>query len=73
MSILAIVAVTTIDILERIFGTVELTGEQWAICLGLASSLLVVEEVIKVFLRRREQRAPGGTGPAVVTPLPAAA
>jgi Ca2+-transporting ATPase len=67
LSILAIIAVTTIDILERIFGTTELTGEQWAICLGLASSLLVIEEVIKFFLRRGEQPA-SASGVAVVTP-----
>jgi Ca2+-transporting ATPase len=53
VSILAIVAVTTIDILERIFGTSELNGEQWGICVAIAASLLVVEEVIKFFLRRR--------------------
>jgi Ca2+-transporting ATPase len=58
VSVLAIIAITTIDLLERIFGTTELTGEQWAICLGLAASLLVVEEVIKFFLRRRVVPAP---------------
>ena len=36
ISVLAIVAITTIDIFQRIFGTTELTGDQWAICLGLA-------------------------------------
>ena len=73
ISVLAIVAITTIDIFQRIFGTTELTGDQWAICLGLAASLLVIEEVIKFFLRRREPGAPSGTAPAVVTPLPATA
>jgi Ca2+-transporting ATPase len=67
VSVLAIVAVTTIDILERIFGTTELTGEQWAICLGIAASLVVVEEVIKLFLRRRDRQAPAAAT-AVVTP-----
>ena len=37
VSLLAIVAITTIDILERIFGTGRLTGEQWGICIGLAA------------------------------------
>ncbi len=70
---LFVTGVTTIDIFERVFGTTELTGDQWAICLGLAASLLVIEEVIKFFLRRREPGAPSGTAPAVVTPLPATA
>ena len=66
VSLLAIVAITTIDLLERIFGTGGLTGNQWAICIGLAASLLVVEEAIKFVLRRRQNLAP--TAPAVVTP-----
>ncbi|MFD7072869.1 cation-translocating P-type ATPase [Nocardioides sp. NPDC059952] len=53
VAVLAIVAITTIDLLERIFGTTELDGRQWGICIALAASLLVVEEVIKLFLRRR--------------------
>ena len=54
VSLLAIVAITTIDLLQRIFGTGGLTGNQWAICIGLAASLLVVEEAIKFVLRRRQ-------------------
>ncbi|HEX6149825.1 cation-transporting P-type ATPase [Nocardioides sp.] len=67
VALLAIIAVTTIDILERIFGTVELTAGQWAICLGLAASLVVVEEVIKLVLRHRHD-VDSGTAAAVVTP-----
>jgi len=58
ISLLAIVAITTIDILERIFGTGRLTGQQWLIAVGLALSLLVIEELIKLVLRRRMQPAP---------------
>jgi hypothetical protein len=32
---------------------VDLSLSQWAICAGIALTLLVVEEVIKLFLRRR--------------------
>jgi len=32
---------------------VDLTLGQWGICLGIALSLVVVEEVIKIFIRRR--------------------
>ena len=38
---------------QRLLGTVSLTGEQWLICIGAAIILLLVEEVIKFFLRRR--------------------
>ncbi|HEX4687446.1 MAG TPA: HAD-IC family P-type ATPase [Nocardioides sp.] len=50
---LAIVAVTGIGLLQRIFGTTSLTFGQWCICLALAATLIVVEEVIKWVLRRR--------------------
>ena len=52
-----LVAITTIDLLEKIFGTTELDGQQWGICIALAASLLVVEEAIKFFLRRGSRPA----------------
>jgi P-type Ca2+ transporter type 2C len=57
IALLAIIAVTTIDFLERIFGTVELNLAQWSICIGIAASLVVVEELIKVVIRRRTRRS----------------
>jgi Ca2+-transporting ATPase len=66
IALLAIIAVTTIDFLERIFGTAELNLSQWAICIGIALSLVVVEELIKLVLRRRVRgRAADQTEPAV--------
>ncbi len=53
VAVLAIVAITTINILERIFGTGELNAAQWGICIAIAASLLVVEEALKLVLRRR--------------------
>ena len=53
LAVLAIVAITTIDVLQRIFGTIELDGQQWGICVAIAMSLLLVEEVIKLVLRSR--------------------
>ncbi len=67
VALIAIVAVTTIDLLERIFGTTELTPGQWGICLGIAATLVLVEEVIKLVLRHRQDVGPG-TAAAVVTP-----
>ncbi len=54
LALLAMILVTTLGILQRIFSTVELGFNQWAICAGIALSLLVVEELIKLVLRRRK-------------------
>jgi Ca2+-transporting ATPase len=56
VSLLAIIAVTSLDVLQRIFGTTSLTFAQWSICVGLALTLVVVEEVIKLVLRLRRSR-----------------
>jgi Ca2+-transporting ATPase len=53
LALLAIILVTTIGILQKIFETVELSFSQWSICVGLAASLVVVEELIKLVIRRR--------------------
>jgi Ca2+-transporting ATPase len=60
LSILAIVLITSLDFLERIFNTTGLTFAQWCICIGIATSLVVVEELIKLVLRLRK--------PSVATP-----
>ncbi len=67
VSLLAILAVTTIGILERIVGTGSLTGREWGICVAIAASLLVVEELIKLVLRNRSR----ATAPVVPTPVSA--
>jgi Ca2+-transporting ATPase len=53
LALLAIILVTEIGFLQRVFSTVDLTLAQWGICTGTALSLVVVEEVIKFFIRRR--------------------
>jgi P-type Ca2+ transporter type 2C len=58
IALLAIIAVTAIGFLQRIVGTTSMTFSQWSICVGLAASLVVVEELIKAFIRRR-RRADG--------------
>ena len=57
LALLFIVAITTIHLLERIFGTTELTFDQWGICLAIAASFLVIEEATKFVLRRRTASA----------------
>jgi Ca2+-transporting ATPase len=66
ISLLAIIAITTITLLERIFDTGELSANQWSICIGLALSLVVIEEALKFVLRRRQPNAPA-PAPDVVT------
>ena len=44
--------VTTIPLLERIFDTVELTGDQWRVCLIVVVAYFVVAELGKLILRR---------------------
>ena len=53
----AMILVTEIGFLQRIFSMVDLTLAQWGICAGIALSLVVVEELIKVFLRRKARAA----------------
>ena len=53
VSLLAIILVTSLDILERIFDTAGLSFNQWCICVGIALSLVVVEEVVKLVIRGR--------------------
>ncbi|MFC4132307.1 cation-translocating P-type ATPase [Hamadaea flava] len=61
IALVAIIAVTAFDILNRIFGTTSLGGREWLISIGLAATLLVVEELIKVVVRRGMRTAPDAT------------
>jgi Ca2+-transporting ATPase len=56
IALLGIIAVTTIGFLQQIFGTVELSFSQWSICIGIAVSLVIVEELIKLVIRQRDRR-----------------
>jgi P-type Ca2+ transporter type 2C len=56
IALLAIIAATTIGFLQRILETVELNLSQWSICIGIAVALVVIEELIKLVLRRRDRR-----------------
>jgi Ca2+-transporting ATPase len=54
IALLAIVAVTAIGFLQRIVTTTSMSFSQWSICVGIAASLVVVEELIKFVIRRRD-------------------
>ena len=65
LALAATILVTEIGFLQRIFSMVDLTLAQWGICLGIALTLVVVEEVIKLFLRRQKRvEAPTAAEPA---------
>ncbi len=61
VALAAMILVTEIGFLQRIFSMVDLTLAQWGICLGIALTLVAVEELIKVFLRRRSQAIVDGS------------
>jgi Ca2+-transporting ATPase len=44
--------VTTIPLLQRIFDTVDLTGDQWRVCLIVVVAYFAVAEIGKLILRR---------------------
>ena len=57
LSLLTIFLATTFGPLQRILDTTELSVDQWAICIVVAASIIVVAEVRKLFGRRRRRRA----------------
>ncbi len=68
VALIAIVAITAIDFLARIFDTTGLSFNQWCICIAIAASIVVVEEVVKFFVRRS-----AGTAAGTAAATPAAA
>ncbi len=48
LSVLTIILATELGFLQRLLGTVSLTIDQWAICLVVSLSVVVVEEVRKL-------------------------
>ena len=56
---------TQLDFLKNWLGLTELSGYQWLIALGLAFALVLVDEVVKLFMRRRvsQPAAPMRTAP----------
>jgi Ca2+-transporting ATPase len=70
IALLAIIAATTIGFLQRILNTTDLDFSQWSVCIGLAASLLAIEELTKLVLRRRQalRSVPAQTELAPSTP-----
>jgi Ca2+-transporting ATPase len=51
LAVLLTFLATELGFLQSWLGTTSLTGNQWMICFVVALSLVVVDEVIKVFMR----------------------
>jgi P-type Ca2+ transporter type 2C len=54
-ALLAIIAATTLSPLEQMLDTAELNVSMWSISIGLALSLVVIEELIKLAIRIRDR------------------
>ena len=60
VALLVTVLATELGFLQRILGLTSIAGEsRWLICIGCAVALLLVDEVIKLFLRRRRSHSAG--------------
>jgi Ca2+-transporting ATPase len=57
------VLITQMDVMRRIFGTEQLTGEQWLLALVPAIALFFLWELGKLIARRGSEPA-GATGAA---------
>ena len=63
---------TELGVFQRVLGLTSLHRNLWLICIGFAVALLLVDEVIKFFLRRRRsQSAVEGTAASQVKPVSA--
>jgi Ca2+-transporting ATPase len=60
-SLVAILILPQLDLMNRIFNTVPLRLNQWLICIVAAFAPVVVSEIRKAVLRRREQAPAGAT------------
>jgi Ca2+-transporting ATPase len=59
LSVLTIVLATELGLFQRILGMTNLSMDQWVVCMGVALSLIVVEEVRKLLhIRTDEEGAP---------------
>jgi Ca2+-transporting ATPase len=57
-ALLAIIAVTMLEPLRRLFGVTELSLSMWSVCIGIAFTLVIADELIKVVARSRVSTRP---------------
>ncbi len=54
LALLLTILATELGFLQRILGTVSILGDyRWLLCIALALALLLIDEVVKFFMRRR--------------------
>jgi Ca2+-transporting ATPase len=70
VSAVAILFGTELQIFQRILHTVSLTGSEWAVCLLVGASILVVSEIYKLYLRHQDE--PDVVAETAAAPAPAA-
>ena len=63
---MSIVLATELGILRNVLDMTSLTGEQWLVCIGVALSLIVVEEAKKLLKVRTEAEPAAALAPATV-------
>jgi Ca2+-transporting ATPase len=64
LSVVAIILATELGFFQRLLGTTSLTVEQWVVCLGVALSVLVVEETRKLLKVTTGDEATAAVAPA---------
>jgi Ca2+-transporting ATPase len=57
ISLLVTVLATELGFLQRGLGTVSLSGNQWLLCIAVVLVFLLIDEVVKFFMRRRRAAA----------------
>jgi Ca2+-transporting ATPase len=67
--VLTIILATELGFLQRLLGTVSLSADQWAVCIVVPLSLIVVEEGRKLLKIHTND----GAAPTLAAPLVAAA
>ena len=65
VSALSILLATEVGFLQKLLGTVSLSGDQWLVCLVVPLSLIVIEEVRK-YLKISTAESPADVPPATV-------
>jgi len=66
ISLLLIILPVKLNFLQSFLGLTEITGNQWLICIAFAIALLLVDEVVKFFMRRGQRQPEGEIKTAAV-------
>jgi P-type Ca2+ transporter type 2C len=71
LALLFVILGTELGLMQRILGSTSLNGGQWLTCIVVALVLLLVDEVIKFFLRRnqRKEKPASSEAPAPLPPV----